>query len=142
MPAAEPLEGGITNAGRVVRVGPHVLRPAGPHSGSVHAFLRAVRQAGFEGASFPVGVDEDGRERLVFVEGDVPVPPYPGWSQSDTALASVARLLRGLHDAAGASTRTASPGTTPWLTLREGRSSATTTWSPPTSCSGTASPSR
>ena len=26
--------------------------------------------------------------------------PYPDWSQSDTALASVARLLRGLHDAA------------------------------------------
>jgi Phosphotransferase enzyme family len=28
------------------------------------------------------------------------VPPYPDWSQSDTALASVATLLRGLHDAA------------------------------------------
>jgi hypothetical protein len=48
----------------------------------------------------PVGIDEDGRERLVFIDGDVPVPPYPAWSQSDTALASIARLLRGLHDAA------------------------------------------
>jgi thiamine kinase-like enzyme len=45
-------------------------------------------------------MDEDGRERLEFVDGDVPAPPYPEWSQSDTALASVARLLRGLHDAA------------------------------------------
>ncbi len=98
--AEQQLEGGIANAGLVVRAGPHVLRPSTPHTGSIHAFLRAVRQAGFEGASFPVGVDGDGRERLVFVEGDVPVPPYPGWSQSDTALASVARLLRGLHDAA------------------------------------------
>jgi hypothetical protein len=98
--AEQQLEGGIANAGLVVRAGPHVLRPSTPHTGSIHAFLRAVRQAGFEGASFPVGVDEDGRERLVFVEGDVPVPPYPGWSQSDTALTSVARLLRGLHDAA------------------------------------------
>jgi hypothetical protein len=35
----------------------------------------------------------------VFIEGEVPVPPYPDWSQSDTALASIARLLRGLHDA-------------------------------------------
>jgi hypothetical protein len=94
------LEGGIANAGRVVRVGPHVLRPSGPHSASVHAFLRAVREAGFEGAPSPVGIDEDGRERLVFVDGDVPVPPYPAWSQSDAAMASVARLLRGLHDAA------------------------------------------
>jgi hypothetical protein len=96
----QPLDGGITNAGRVVRVGPHVLRPSNPHSGSTHAFLRAVRHAGFEGASLPIGIDEDGRERLVFVDGEVPLAPYPAWSQSDTALASIASLLRGLHDAA------------------------------------------
>ena len=36
----------------------------------------------------------------MFIDGDVPVAPYPDWSQSDTALASIARLLRGLHDAA------------------------------------------
>lgn len=95
-----PLAGGITNAGHVVRVGGHVLRPSTPHSRSVHAFLHAVRAAGFEGAPAPVGIDEDGRERLVFIEGEVPAPPYPEWSQSDTALASMARLLRGLHDAA------------------------------------------
>jgi hypothetical protein len=95
----EPLTGGIANAGQVVRAGPHVLRPSSPHSASIHAFLRAVRDAGFAGAPTPVGIDEDGRERLVFVEGDVPVPPYPAWSQADAALASVARLLRGLHDA-------------------------------------------
>jgi hypothetical protein len=59
-----------------------------------------VRLAGFDGAPSPVGIDEDGRERLVFIEGDVPVPPYPDWSQSDAALASIATLLRGLHDAA------------------------------------------
>jgi hypothetical protein len=95
-----PLAGGIAHAGQVVRAGPHVLRPSSPHTASIHAFLRAVRQAGFEGAPSPVGVDEDGRDRLVFIDGDVPVPPYPDWSQSDTALASIARLLRGLHDAA------------------------------------------
>jgi hypothetical protein len=58
-----------------------------------------VRQAGFEGASSPVGIDADGRERLVFIDGEVPLPPYPDWSQSDAALVSVARLLRRLHDA-------------------------------------------
>jgi len=94
------LHGGITNVGQVVRVGSHVLRPSSPYSGSIHAFLRAVRHAGFEGAPEPVGIDGDGRERLVFIEGEVPVPPYPEWSQSDTALSSIARLLRGLHDAA------------------------------------------
>jgi hypothetical protein len=94
------LDGGTANAGQVVRVGPHVLRPSNPNTSSIHAFLRAVRDAGFEGASFPLGIDEDGRERLLFVDGEVPLTPYPDWSQSDTALASVARLLRGLHDAA------------------------------------------
>lgn len=98
--AEQQLDGGIAHAGQVVRVGPHVLRPSSPHSGSIHAFLRAVHRAGFEGAPSPVGIDEDGRERLVFIDGDVPLTPYPDWSQSDTALASVARLLRGLHDAA------------------------------------------
>ena len=98
--AEEKLEGGIANAGRVVRVGPHVLRPSTPHTGSIHAFLRAVRDAGFDGAPSPVGIDDDGRERLVFIDGDVPAAPYPDWSQSDRALASIARLLRGLHDAA------------------------------------------
>ena len=47
-----------------------------------------------------MGVDEDGRERLRFIDGEVPVPPYPDWSQSDRGLASIARLLRGLHEAA------------------------------------------
>jgi Phosphotransferase enzyme family len=98
--AEQQLDGGIANAGLVTRVGSHVLRPSSPHSGSIHAFLRAVRHAGFDGAPSPVGIDEDGRERLVFIDGEVPVAPYPDWSQSDTALASIARLLRGLHDAA------------------------------------------
>lgn len=59
-----------------------------------------MRATGFEGVPAPVGIDADGRERLGFVEGDVPVAPYPAWSRTDAALASVARLLRGLHDAA------------------------------------------
>jgi hypothetical protein len=96
----QQLEGGTANPGQVVRVGRHVLRPSSQYSGSIHAFLRSVRWAGFDGASSPVGIDEDGRERLVFIDGEVPLPPYPDWSQSDTALASIARLLRGLHDAA------------------------------------------
>jgi hypothetical protein len=99
--AEQHLDGGIANAGSVIRSGPHVLRPSTPHSGSIHVFLRAVRHAGFQGAPLPVGIDDDGRERLVFIDGKAPVPPYPDWSQSDTALASIARLLRRLHDAAG-----------------------------------------
>ena len=45
-------------------LGDHVLRPSNPWSTSVHAYLRAVADAGFTGASVPVGIDPDGRERL------------------------------------------------------------------------------
>ncbi len=94
------LAGGVSNAGSVVRSGPHVLRPSNPHSASVHAFLRSVRANGFEGAPMPVGIDADGRERLVFMEGDVPLPPYPAWARTDAALGSIAALLARFHSAA------------------------------------------
>lgn len=96
----EVLAGGVANAGAVTRAGEFVLRPSNPHIGSIHRFLSALRTAGFEGASLPVGVDGDGRERLIFIDGDVPLPPYPAWVQTDTALGSVATLMRRFHDAA------------------------------------------
>jgi Phosphotransferase enzyme family len=95
----ELLLGGIANAGGVARIGRYVVRPSNPHSGTIHRFLASLGAAGFDGASVPVGIDGDGRERLMFIEGDVPVPPYPGWAQLDGALASVAVLLRRFHDA-------------------------------------------
>ncbi|MCU1502677.1 MAG: hypothetical protein JWM12_2031 [Ilumatobacteraceae bacterium] len=94
------LHGGVANAGAVVRVGGHVVRPSNAHTGTIHDLLRHLHDSGFHGASRPVGVDPDGRERLVFIPGEVPVIPYPAWSQSDESLASVARLLRRYHDAA------------------------------------------
>ena len=94
----EVLAGGVANAGRVVRSGNEVHRPANAHSAAIHRFLSALADAGFDGASVPLGI-EAGRERLVFVPGDVPVPPYPTWAQRDTALGSIARLLRRFHDA-------------------------------------------
>jgi len=96
----EVLAGGVANAGAVIRSGPHVLRPANPHSASIHRFLGHLRAAGFDGASEAAGIDPDGRERLVFIEGAVAVPPYPDWAQTDTALASIAALMRRLHAAA------------------------------------------
>jgi len=47
----------------------------------------------------PLGTAPDGRDRFVFIPGDVPCPPFPAWSQSDLALSSTATLLRGFHDA-------------------------------------------
>ena len=86
----EVLPGGVANAGRVVRVGRCVLRPSSPRTELIHDLLRYVRAAGFDGVPEPVGIDPDGRERLVYIEGDVPFPPLPPWSQTDHALASIA----------------------------------------------------
>jgi phosphotransferase family enzyme len=95
----EAMSGGVANAGAVTRVGEHVLRPSNPHSASIHRLLVSLRAGGFDGASMPIGIDDDGRERLVFIEGDVAVPPYPEWAQADSALASVAVLMRRFHEA-------------------------------------------
>lgn len=94
----EVLAGGIANAGQVLRIGTEVHRPASAHSPTILALLRHLHETGFDGASVPLGVI-DGRERLVYLPGDVAVPPYPPWAQTDSALASVARLLRRLHTA-------------------------------------------
>lgn len=93
------LQGGIANAGAVTRLGEHVFRPSNPHSTTIHRYLRHLDAAGFDGASVPVGIDDDGRERLMFVEGEVPIVPYPEWAQSDAALVSVVRLMKRFHRA-------------------------------------------
>ncbi len=62
--------------------------------------LTCLAECGFVGASVPVGIDPDGRERLVFIPGEVATPPYPVWAQSDAALGSISRLLRRMHDVA------------------------------------------
>ncbi len=97
--ADQVLHGGVANAGAVVRQGQHVLRPSNPHTPTLHSLLAHVASTGFDGASQPVGIDDDGRERLVFIDGDVAIPPYPAWVQSSDALQSIARLLRSFHDA-------------------------------------------
>ncbi len=95
----EILAGGVANAGSVIRRGGFVLHPSNPHSTAVHDFLRDLHSSGFDGASVPVEIQPDGRERLVFIDGDVPVPPYPTWAQTDDALGSIAALMRVFHDA-------------------------------------------
>lgn len=99
MPEEELLHGGIANAGAVVRAGSDVLRPSNEHSASILEFLSRLEAAGFHAAPTPVGLESDGRERLRFIQGDVAIPPYPGWAQSDEALLSVTTLIRELHDA-------------------------------------------
>lgn len=99
MTVEQPLYGGIANRGRIIRIGDTVRRPMRPTSAATHALLRHLETVGFGGAPRLLGVDEQGREVLSYIEGEAVVPPYPGWAMTDPALASVARLLRDYHDA-------------------------------------------
>lgn len=93
----ELLEGGNTHD-RIVRIGDTVRRPAGPWTPGVHALLRHLERAGFEGAPRVLGVDELGREVLTFVAGDVVYPDHVDVLAPDTALAEIAALIRSFHD--------------------------------------------
>lgn len=74
-----------------------VLRNAGPHSATVHALLRHLADAGFNGAPRVVGEGfaPDGRETLSFIEGEILHPGLP----TIEGAAALGSLLRELHEA-------------------------------------------
>jgi hypothetical protein len=88
------LEGGDLN--HVVKVGDTVRRPQGEWSPAVHALLLHFEAVGFDGAPRFLGVDEDGREILSFVEGDAALAPLPA---GDDILVALGLLLRRTHEA-------------------------------------------
>jgi Phosphotransferase enzyme family len=91
----EPLPGG--GMAPVVRSGQTVRRRTGPWTPAVHALLRHLEAVGFDGAPRVLGIDEDGREVLTFVEG---VDGHHGKGpHTDEALAAAGRLIRRYHDA-------------------------------------------
>ncbi len=99
-PVEQPLVGGVSNSGLVVRVGDTVHRPQTSRSTAVHILLQHLERVGFDGAPRYVGQDDMGREVLSYVEGRAAAKePHEQWALTDGALASVARLLRRFHDA-------------------------------------------
>ena len=95
-PDETPLSGGNVTA--VVRIGDTVRRATGPWSLAVHALLRHLEAAGYDAAPRFLGIDEQGREMLSFVEGHVPEGAHPGAVTAD-ALRDVGRMIRALHAA-------------------------------------------
>ncbi len=88
---------GVTQG--IVRIGDTVRRPLRPFSLTVQAYLAHLRDAGFTGAPLPFGVDEQGREVLSYVAGDVPRNPLPPETAGDEVLVALGRLIRTLHEA-------------------------------------------
>ena len=98
MTEGEPLIGDGVTPG-IVRIGDTVRRPLRPFSLTVQAYLAHLREAGFAAAPLPLGVDEQGREMLSFVPGDVPSYPLPPETTGDDVLVALAGLIRELHEA-------------------------------------------
>ena len=106
-----PLDGGSHSG--VVRVGETVRRLAHPWSSSIHDLLRHLDREGFTGAPLALGFDDQGREVLTYIEGEVGrgdtfIPdqggrfdirlPDDAWR--DNALVHLGALIRRYHDAA------------------------------------------
>lgn len=83
---------------RVVRVGDTVRRPMYPWSPSVHELLRHLADVGFPYAPRVLGVDDQGREVLTYLDGD---SGGDGWARvvDEAGLRAMGRLLRDYHDA-------------------------------------------
>jgi hypothetical protein len=83
----------------VVRIGDTVRRPHQPTSFAVAGYLDHLERVGFDGAPRYLGRDASGRDVLTYLEGRVAGDPPEEWATTDELLASVAELLRRLHDA-------------------------------------------
>jgi Phosphotransferase enzyme family len=94
------LPGGFVT--QVVRVADTVRRPAAP--GYVRDLLRYFERHGWPGAPRYLGVDDQGREILTFIEGHVAwEKAQPAGVRSAESLTAVARLVRQFHDLTAAS---------------------------------------
>lgn len=104
-----PLSGGSHS--RVVRVGQTVRRVSRSHSVSSAIFdlLQHVEREGFAGAPRALGFDDQGREILTYIEGEVAAqrrPGHPGGGDlpdyvwCDDVLVHLGALIRAYHDAA------------------------------------------
>jgi Ser/Thr protein kinase RdoA (MazF antagonist) len=102
-----PLSGGATAEG-VVRVDDTVRKPQHRRSQLVRDVLVHLERAGFDAAPRWLGVDEQGRDVLSWIEGETftdrgRMHPYIGdppvrIAFSEEQLAAVMRLLRRYHD--------------------------------------------
>ena len=95
----EILVGSMDPRWAPVRVGDTVRRLAGSSGGVVRELLLHLEAVGFDGAPRHLGTDDQGREVLSYIEGEVPLPPYPAWAMTDRALAELGALISRFHEA-------------------------------------------
>jgi hypothetical protein len=93
------LPGGNTVG--AVRIGDVVHKRASPWTPTVHALLRHLEDAEVDGVPRALGFDEQGREMVTFMSGEVigDRARWPAWASADSTVVQVARWLRRVHDA-------------------------------------------
>jgi hypothetical protein len=77
-----------------------VHKPARPWTPTVHAVLRHLENAGFDGAPRALGFDDQGREMITYLHGETigDRTPWPAWASVDSMLIQVGQWLRRVHD--------------------------------------------
>jgi hypothetical protein len=93
----ERLVGGFIN--EVVRIGDTVRRAGSQVSDFAPRLLRFLEEQDWPGAPRFLGIDEQGRQTLSYIEGAVPtgdIVPEP--FKADVSLVAVARMVRQFHD--------------------------------------------
>jgi hypothetical protein len=94
----ETLPGGNTDG--AVRIGDVVHKKAAPWTPTVHALLRHLEQAGLDGVPRALGFDEQGRQMLTYLSGEMigDRVPWPAWVYADSTLVQVGQWIRRIHD--------------------------------------------
>lgn len=91
----ETILSGGTNAESIVKIGKNVHRSKTHNFEFIHAMLLWLEKQRFSYAPKYVGIDEQGREILSFVEGEVPREIPMTFEQKISAI----KILRQFHDA-------------------------------------------
>jgi hypothetical protein len=95
----EILPGGNTDG--AVRIDGVVHKRAAPWTPTVHALLRHLEQAGVDGVPRALGFDDQGRQMLTYLPGEMigGKVPWPAWVYKDSTLVQVGEWMRRVHDA-------------------------------------------
>jgi hypothetical protein len=94
----ETLPGGHTDG--AVRIDGVVHKQAAPWTPTVHALLRHLEEAAVDGVPRVVGFDDQGRQMLTYMPGEMigDRDPWPGWVYTDSTLVQVGQWMRRVHD--------------------------------------------
>jgi len=84
---------------KVIRIGDTIRRPTNRWTPAVHSLLRHLEKAGLSEIPQVLGLDEDGREILTFLPGEVAYRPWPEILHGENGLTQIGTFIRRYHEA-------------------------------------------